>query len=158
MSRYVAVLLALVMGCFLAVSAAQAREPKEKKEKNIPDVTGVWKGTSDAVAMGRLGHTEPTTAPTFLHLDWTLTIDKQEGRAFFGTRASARGKETVVGVIDGGTLYMADDDGAFVGKLTSKNRLVLKYMEPGKESKVASITLLIREGSDDKEAAPAPAQ
>ncbi|KHK01556.1 hypothetical protein [Desulfovibrio sp. TomC] len=157
MSRHVAVLLALVMGCFLAVSSAQARESKEKKEKSIPDVTGVWKGTSDSVAMGRLGHTDPTTTPKFLHLDWTLTIDKQEGRAFFGTKASARGKETVVGVIDGATLYMADDDGAFVGKLTSKNRLVLKYMEPGKESKVASITLYVREGSNDKEETPAAA-
>jgi hypothetical protein len=156
MSRIAALLLALLLGCALVAAPALAKEPKEKKEKSIPDVTGVWKGTSDAVAMGgKLGHTDPSTSPKFLHMAWTLTIDKQEGRAFFGTRASARGTETVVGVINGATLSMADDDGVFLGKLTSKNRLVLKYMEAGKESKVASVTLLIREGGDDKEAAPA---
>ncbi|MHC1789446.1 hypothetical protein [Solidesulfovibrio sp.] len=156
MSRIVALLLALVLGCCLTAAPALA---KEKKEKPVTDVTGVWKGTSDSAAMGRLGHADAATEPQFKHLEWTLTIDKQEGRAFFGVRATARAKETVVGVIDGATLYLADDDGVMVGKLTSKNRLVLKYMEAGKESKVASISLLIREGSDKEETpAAAPAQ
>jgi len=159
MSRIAAVLLALVLGCFLVAAPALAREKKEMKEKNIPDVTGVWKGTSDSVAMGKLGHAEPTTEPKFLHMEWTLTIDKQEGRTFSGSKASARGKETVVGVVDGAKLFLADDDGVYVGKLTSKHRMIMTYMEAGKESKVASITNYVREGGEKEETpAGAPAQ
>ena len=111
------------------------------------------------VAMGKLGHTEASNAPKFLHMDWTLTIDKQEGRTFYGVKASAKAKETVVGVVDGGQIFMADDDGTFAGKLTSKNRLVLRYVEAGKQSKVASITHYVREGGEKEETpAGAPAQ
>jgi|GEM_PF-360025 len=153
MSRAYCSLFAVLMAFLLAASPALAAEKKEKKDKSVPDVTGVWKGVSDSVAMGRLGHANPAGQPTFLHVEWTLTIDKQEGRAFYGAKASAKARETVVGVIDGGTaLYMADDDGTFVGKLTSKNRMIVKYLEAGKESKVASITLFVREGDDKPEA------
>ena len=156
MSRLTTVLLALVLGCLLAAAPALA---KEKKEKNTPDVTGVWKGTSDSVSMGKLGHGEPSAEPKFQHVEWTLTIDKQEGRTFYGSKASARGKETVVGVVDGAKLFLADDDGVYVGKLTSKHRMLLIYMEAGKESKVASTTLFIREGGEKEETpAGAPAQ
>jgi hypothetical protein len=136
-----------LLGLLLVASPALARE---KKDKSVPDVTGVWKGTSDSVAMGKLGHTDASDAPKFLHLAWTLTIDKQDGQTFYGVKASARAKETVVGVIDGATLYMADDDGVYVGRLTSKNKMVLKYVEAGKDSKVASITQYAREEAGGK--------
>lgn len=159
MSRFATLLLALVLGCFLAAAPALAREKKEMREKAVHDVTGVWKGTSDTVAMGKLGHTEATSAPKFLHLEWTLTIDKQEGRTFSGTKASAKGKETVVGVVDGGKIFLADDDGVYTGKLTSKNRMIITYTESGKDSKVASITHYVREGGEKEETpAGAPAQ
>jgi hypothetical protein len=155
MIRRITLLLVLVAGCWLAAVPAMA---KEKKEKAVPDLVGVWKGSSESVAMGRLDHADAASAPTFLRIDWTLTIEKQEGRTFYGTRASARGKETVVGVVDGGQIFMADDDGTFAGKLTSKNRLVLRYVEAGKQSKVASISLFVREGEDDAPPPAAPAQ
>ncbi|MFP5257560.1 MAG: hypothetical protein ACLGQH_00935 [Acidobacteriota bacterium] len=159
MSRFATLLLALVLGCLLAAAPALAREKKEKQEKAVHDVTGVWKGTSDSVAMGKLGHTEASNAPKFLHLEWTLTIDKQEGRTFYGAKASAKAKETVVGVIDGAKIFMADDDGVYTGKLTSKNRMIITYTEAGKDSKVASITLYVREGGEKEETpAGAPAQ
>lgn len=159
MSRFATLLLALVLGCLLAAGPALAREKKEKQEKAVHDVTGVWKGTSDSVAMGKLGHVDQAAAPKFLHVDWTLTIDKQEGRTFSGVKASAKAKEIVVGVIDGAKIFMADDDGVYTGKLTSKNRMIITYTEAGKESKVASITLYVREGGE-KEETPvgAPAQ
>lgn len=151
MSRACSLLLVGVLGLLLVASTAMARE---KQEKSVPDVTGVWKGESESVAAGKLGHTEPSETPKFLRVQWTLTIDKQEGRVFYGSKASARGRETVVGVIDGATLTMADDDGVYIGKLTSKNRMIVKYAEAGKESKVASITHYAREDAADK-AAPA---
>lgn len=155
MSRASILLFVCVFGLLLAAAPASAREDREKREKAVPDVTGVWKGVSDSVAMGKLGHADPADTPKFLHIEWTLTIDKQEGRAFYGSKASSRGRETLVGVVDGATLYMADDDGTYVGKLTSKNRLILKYVEAGRESKVASVTLFVREG-DKEENSPSP--
>ena len=138
--------LLLVFGLVLAAAPVWAREHKELKEKEAPDITGVWKGTSDSVAMGKLGHADATDAPRFLHVDWTITIDKQDGRMFYGTKASAKGKETLVGVIDGASkLSMADDDGIYSGKLTGKNTMILTYVEATKDSKVASITHYRRE-------------
>ncbi|MHC1711067.1 MAG: hypothetical protein AB9872_02805 [Solidesulfovibrio sp.] len=158
MSRVCTLLLVLSLGVLLAAAPALAREKKDAKDKTVPDVTGVWKGASDSVAMGKLGHADATTAPKFLHVEWTLTIDKQEGKAFSGTKASPRGKETVVGVIDGASLAMADDDGVYIGKMTSKNKMIVKYVEAGKDSKVASITYYAREGADDKDGPVQPAQ
>ncbi|NCB22566.1 MAG: hypothetical protein EOM56_06965 [Deltaproteobacteria bacterium] len=141
MSRARALVFLVVLVCALVAAPALARKNAENKENDVPNVTGVWKGTSVSVAVGKLGHAGATDAPQFLHIDWTLTIEKQDGRAFYGTRASSRAKETVVGVIDGAsTLYMADEDGTYVGKLTSKNTMDVKYLEAGKDSKVASFT------------------
>lgn len=149
MIRLRAALLACLFGCLLFAVPALAAEHKEKKEKAVYDIAGVWKGTSDSVAVGKLGHTDATETPKFLHLEWTLTIDKQDGPNFYGTKASAKAKETVVGVLDGALLFMADDDGTYIGKLTGKNTMIVKYLEAGKESKVASITHYRREGAPE---------
>jgi len=160
MNRLFALALAVLLGTLLAAGPALAQEAKAKREKPIPNLVGVWKGTSDSVAVGALGHADATAAPTFLHVDWTLTIDKQEGRTFYGTKVSSRAKEMVVGVVDGAQVSLADDDGTYVGKLTSPNRLVVRYLEAGKASKAASITLYVRERDPevDKSPSAAPAQ
>jgi hypothetical protein len=147
MSRMCSLVLALVLGFVLAAVPALA---KEKKEKTVSDLTGVWKGESDAVAMGRLGHTDASDTPKFLHVAFTLTIEKQEGRTFYGVKTSAKGKETVVGVVDGAAVTMADDDGTYVGKLTGKNSMIVRYLEAGTNSKVASITRYVRDGAKDE--------
>lgn len=145
MNRLFALALAVMLGTLLAAGPVLAQEAKAKKEKSIPNLVGVWKGTSEGAAMGALGHVDAAAAPTFVKVDWTLTIDKQEGRAFYGTKASSRGKETMVGVVDGAQVAMADDDGTYVGKLTSPNLLIVRYLEAGKASKVASVALYVRE-------------
>jgi hypothetical protein len=152
MKRPIPTLLILLLALVLA---APALARKEKAEKPVPDLTGVWKGTTQSVAMGKLGHTDATTAPKFLHVDFTLTIDKQEGPNFYGTKTSAKGKETVLGVIHGHLVSMVDDDGIYNGRLTSAHSLQLIYLEAGTNSKVASITTYEREDKDAKEA-PAP--
>lgn len=150
-------LFALSLAIVLAATPAFAR--KAKAEKKVPDITGVWKGTTQSVAMGKLGHAEPSTAPKFLRADFTLTIDKQEGQTFYGTKTSAKGKETVLGVIHGHLVSMVDDDGIYTGRLTSAHSLQLTYLEAGTNSKVASITIYEREDKDGKAAKEAtPAQ
>jgi len=152
MKRSLPVSLALLLTLLMALPAF-AR--KERTDKPVPDLTGVWKGTTQSVAMGKLGHAEPTTAPKFLRADFTLTIEKQEGQTFYGTKASAKGKETVLGVIHGHLVSMADDDGIYNGRLNSANSMQLIYLEPGTTSKVASITTYERADKDAK-ATPAP--
>lgn len=145
MSRTCSLVLALFLGLLVAATPALA---KDKKEKAVSDVTGVWKGQSESVAVGKLGHVEATETPKFLQVSFTLTIDKQQGRVFYGVKASAKGKETVVGVMDGANIFMADDDGTYTGRLTGKNSMIVKYLEAGTSSKVASVTRFVRDGGD----------
>lgn len=151
MRRVFVVLFVLSLLLLLAAVPAQAR--KAKADKEVADLVGVWKGTTQSVAVGKLGHTEESQTPKFLKMDFTITIDKQEGATFHGTKASAKAKETLLGVVEGATVYMVDDDGLMIGKLTSKNRMWVKYLHVNKDGKVASIALYVREGKDG----PAPA-
>lgn len=146
MRRVVAVLSVLSLFVLLAALPAQAR--KAKADKEAPDLVGVWKGTTQSVAVGKLGHTEESQTPKFLKMDFTITIDKQEGPTFYGTKASAKAKETLLGVVEGSKVYMVDDDGVMLGKLTSKNRMWVKYVHVTKDGKVASIALYVRERKD----------
>lgn len=146
MQRFLTVLC--VLSAVFVLAAGPALAGKSKGESPV-DMTGVWKGTSTSVAMGALGHTEASQAPKFVHVDFTITIEKQDGPTFYGTKTSAKGKETVLGVIDGWRVSMVDDDGVYRGKLTSKNKLNLTYLEAGTTSKVASVTEYRREKKAD---------
>jgi hypothetical protein len=146
MHRVFAILSALTLLLLLAAVPAQAR--KAKADKEAPDLVGVWKGTTQSVAVGTLLHTEASQAPKFLKLDFTITIDKQEGATFYGTKSTAKAKETLLGVVEGSMVYMVDDDGVMIGKLTSKNRMSVKYLHVTKDGKVASIATFIREGKE----------
>ena len=55
----------------------------------------------------------------------------------------------MVGVLDGHKIYMADDDGTYIGQVTGKNTMVVKYLETGKDSKVASITHYRRDAAPE---------
>jgi len=148
MNRVLSVLCVLSLFVVLAAGPAVARQAKG--DKSVVDMTGVWKGTTSSVAMGTLGHAAASQTPKFLHVDFTITIEKQEGPNFYGTKTSAKGKETVLGVIDGWSISMVDDDGVYVGKLTSKNKMSLQYLEATAQSKVASITEYQRAEQDAK--------
>ncbi len=117
----------------------------------VPNMVGDWKITSDigTVAMGKLSHTEPTTEPKFFSapVDFTLRITKQDGHSFYGERFSPKSKETLLGVIDddGKSIYMVDDDGVLICTYDkAKDSLKVRYMEPGTESKVVSISVYTR--------------
>jgi len=131
--------------------AAPALAGKDQSDKSAPDLTGVWKGTTQSVAMGTLRHTEASQTPKFLKMDFTLTIDKQEGATFHGTKASAKVTEALLGVVENSLVYMVDDDGVMIGKLLGKNKMSVKYLHVNKDGKVASLTIFTREEK------PAPA-
>ena len=142
-NRIVTVLCALSLLLLLTAGPGLARTAKDNP--SAVDMTGVWKGTSNSVAMGTLGHTEASQTPKFLHVDFTLTVTKQEGPNFSGTKASAKSTETLLGAVDGKNVYMVDDDGMYLGTLTDQNTLVVRYMEATQQSRVVSITIYHRE-------------
>ncbi|WP_027184975.1 hypothetical protein [Desulfovibrio inopinatus] len=152
MSHMRILIFLLFFSCALPVIPTLAAE-QSTGAGAIPDITGVWTGTSDAVVVGKLAHTEESNIPKFLHVDFTLTIDKQDGRAFHGSKSSSKAKEQLVGVIDETTmdLYMADEDGVFIGSLRDQDTMIVKYLEPGKASKVAGITIFSRKESKPKQ-------
>ncbi len=143
MPRIAALTLVLLFTVCLVAVPASARKAKDDKE--VTDLTGVWKATTNSVVMGNTLHHDPAAAPAFRHIEMSMTIEKQEGAMFYGSWASPKTKETMVGVIDGATVYMADDDGVTIGKLLSKNKMLVKYLQPGKDAKVAAITMFTRE-------------
>jgi hypothetical protein len=115
----------------------------------IPDVRGTWKGTSESIIMGS-GNPHhagtPAAAPRFNQVEFTLIVDKQDGRRFSGTFSSARGTDPVIAVISRtGAIYMVDDDGYTIGSVLAPNRLELCYMMQSPAARVASCTEMTKQ-------------
>ncbi|NBC33003.1 MAG: hypothetical protein GVY13_10045 [Alphaproteobacteria bacterium] len=77
---------------------------------------------------------------------WTLTIDEMDGQGFHAEWCSTNVCEDAVGVLrsDGETVYLADEDGIFIGTLGA-DTLELCYLEPGTEFRVADCHTLSKE-------------
>ena len=119
-------------GCALAADA-------------VPDLTGTWQGTAQAVAFGRLTHANPTTKPTFISVKLTLRVQQQQGRVFYGIKQSNRASEQLVGVVGPDkTVSLADEDGYQVGTLLAPNKLQLVYLEAGQQSRAAAYIVYTR--------------
>jgi hypothetical protein len=115
----------------------------------IPDLRGTWKGESETIIQGT-GNPHhaapPSTTPRLNSVAFTLTIDKQDGRRFSGTFASARGNDPFVAVISRtGAIYVVDDDGYTIGTLLAPNRMEWCYMMLSPASRVASCTELTKQ-------------
>lgn len=111
---------------------------------SIPDVKGKWVGTSETVFLGNAPHQDPgaaTNYPGLGEIEVTYNIEGQSGRRFWGTLASARSQERLVGLIsfDGKTVYMRDPDGAMEGVLTDKDTMEIVYGDSGESLVVALI-------------------
>ena len=117
-------------------------------QTGIPDLRGTWKGQSESVILGGNPHHPEIQSkePRFTSVAFTLTIDKQEGRRFHGTFASARSSETVVAVISRtGAIYMADDDGSAFGAVLAPDRIELCYLHRSANSRIASCTEFLKQ-------------
>jgi hypothetical protein len=117
-------------------------------QTGIPDVRGTWKGNSETVVLGGNPHHPDSQAkePRFTSAAFTLTIDKQEGRRFYGKFSSARATETVVAIISrSGAIYMVDDDGYDVGAMLAPDRMELCYLHLSPGSQIASCTEFVKQ-------------
>lgn len=115
----------------------------------IPDVRGTWKGESESIVLGRGNehHAGPrSNKPRLSMVQFTMTIDMQDGRRFSGTFSSAKHSEQVIAVISrAGTIYMVDDDGWTSGTMLAPDKMELCYMARLSTGRVASCTEMTKQ-------------
>jgi hypothetical protein len=117
-------------------------------QEAFPNLIGTWKGNSESIVLsgGNTHHPGKSREARMSDVEFTLMIDKQDGRRISGTFSSAKHKEAVIAVISrNGTVYMVDDDGYSVGTLLTANRLELCYMKRATNGSVASCTEFSRQ-------------
>ena len=127
MSKKLIVALPLVA---LASTAAGAQTA-------APGLVGTWTGIMEGVVAGsRHEHTDPAAAPRFDAAPFILTVERQEGRRFVGTWASARATDPLIGIARAGgrRLEMVDDDGALTAELHGPDEMEICRNEVGPDS------------------------
>ena len=123
----------LTAGVLTAVTAMTSPTVLAAQDE-VPNLVGIWTGNVEAgVSHGTQGHEPAVTEPTFgnYELTFTLTIEKQEGRALTGDWSSPDHSELIFGVVrrDGETLIMVDEDSHFDGQLLSPTSMELCLAE-----------------------------
>ena len=98
--------------------------------EDAPDLTGKWTGAfTGGVRFGGDDLAPADETPTFVHPEgrpeYTLTIEKQEGRGLMGTWGSVEGSETIQGVLrlDNTELLFVDEDSFFSARLVSATEM-----------------------------------
>jgi hypothetical protein len=118
-------------------------------ESAIPDLRGTWKGESESIVLGGGNPHHPATPanePQLRSVAFTLMVDKQDGRRFSGTFASARSTEKVVAVISrSGTIFLADDEGYTHGTMLAPSRMELCYLHVSGAARIASCLELTKQ-------------
>jgi hypothetical protein len=141
MTKLLCVITVAILSMLPAVPAAS--------QSAIPDVRGTWKGESESIVLGGGNpHHPPTQAsePQLRSVQFTLTVDKQDGRRFSGTFSSPRSSEKVVAVISrSGTIFLADDEGYTNGTILAPNRMELCYLHVSSASRIASCLELTKQ-------------
>jgi hypothetical protein len=120
-------------------------------DSSLPaNLRGIWKGDSESVITdsGNAHHAETPQSPKphVSSVAFTLKIDHQDGRRFWGTFSSARLTESVIGVISrNGALYFVDIKGYSFGTLLAPDRLEMCYLQTASSGRVASCTELTKQ-------------
>ncbi|MDQ7784110.1 MAG: hypothetical protein RDU20_14595 [Desulfomonilaceae bacterium] len=103
-------------------------------ESAVPDLKGTWivkdYGVRHHLSQDPPAKTHAETRARFLEVDFTITIDTQEGFRFSGTKSSKKWKEAISGVIgfDNKTVYMVDDNGFSFCRLVSPDTMEHIYL------------------------------
>lgn len=111
---------------------ASAAAPPE-----IPNVVGEWKGTSETVVFGSSPHNPDSTAPAdkarLREVEFTMTVEGQEGRRFWGKNSSAVTSQPFAAVFSSSHVfgYGANASGFYHFRSHGPDRLELCYTQPG---------------------------
>lgn len=109
----------------------------------MPDLKGNWVGTSETVLMGSaLHHADGDAEPRLSEVAFTIAIEGQDGRRFWGTVSSPQGNEAILGVIgfDNKSIVARDVDGYMEGDLADEDTMHLIYSHSGDSTVIAATT------------------
>jgi hypothetical protein len=136
-------LIAEVIAALLALATVASAQSE------IPDLKGKWTGTVGSVRHGEVFEHNPNPAPEaiFGSRSYPITIVRQEGRRFAGTRSSSRATDPMIGTIrsDGSRLVMVDNDGTFTGELLGPDEMEVCRSEVMPRSMIVSCGTYRRE-------------
>jgi hypothetical protein len=117
------------------------------------DLKGTWVGTGQNIVDGPANHHPPTGAGVkpaakyrLSDQTFTMTIEGQDGRRFWGTMASSNKTERLIGSlsVDGKFVYMVDDDGYIDGTVVNATTLDICYRHVRPDSAVVGCELMQR--------------
>jgi hypothetical protein len=117
----------------------------------IPDLRGRWVGTNEAIVMGNAPHhplaSSPQEKPRMTSVEFTFTVEGQDGRRIWGTSASPGFKEAFVGMVrfDGKTVSVQDSDGAIDATLLDPDTLEVIYRHSASHSVVVALSRIKRQ-------------
>ena len=124
-----------VLGCSILTTAA---ETVVTNPDSIPNLTGIWKGTSSGYMVG-LGFTEDSMI---------YNITEQKGQSFIGYKeyqfeGDEPGREDFAGIITvDGTIYIVDyPGGTVIGTMIGSDEMNLNSFNDGDETYVFISTL-----------------
>ena len=132
----------------LAVGAAGSASAQ-----NSIDLKGIWVGNGQNIVDGPANHHPPTGAGVkpaakyrLSDQTFTMTIEGQDGRRFWGTMASPNKTERLIGSlsVDGKFVYMVDDDGYIDGTVVNATTLDICYRHVRPDSAVVGCELMQR--------------
>jgi hypothetical protein len=130
----------------VAVLSALASAPAGAQD--FPNLVGTWKGDSESIVLpgGNEHHPGKAKGPRMSNVPFTLVVEKQDGRRFYGTFSSRQHSEPVIAVISrNGAIYMVDDDGYTIGTMISPSKIELCYMKQSRSGRVASCTEMVKQ-------------
>jgi len=138
----------------LAATVAVMTVAGDAGAQNIIDMKGTWTGTAEAIVDGSAHHhpapgasgAKPAGKFRLSEQSFTLVVEGQAGRRFWGTTASATKTERLLGslAIDGKSIYMIDDDGMMDGTVLDADTLEICYRHVNPGSAVVGCTKFSR--------------
>ena len=136
--------------CLLATALVMTITLTAFAGSDIPNLKGTWVVKVQGVLHDKLDEMQPKrhidARKGNFAIDFTLTIDKQEGFRFSGVKSSAKRKETMSGVIgfDNKSVYIVDDDTMMFGQMVAPDKMEQVWIHITKHRSSASRGLATR--------------
>lgn len=131
-----AVTAVALAGCNQApASDANIAAPSTTAPAAVPDLKGTWVGTSESVVLGTPKHHAAALGPkpSLSSTEFTITIDGQDGRRFWGSAKSRYSDDFLLGVIkqDGKSILARTSEGEIDGRIVDADTIELTYSGSG---------------------------
>lgn len=139
--RKIVSVLAAVVFVLITPAVSQAQPQSERSKANI---VGTWVGSNSGFELG-----------VFVDRQVRYTISSMNKQTFTGNKSWRQNNgewsntEAIQGVLlKSGQFMTVDEDGIFIGKLVSRNRISGTYLEVGSDA-AALVTTLTRQKSSN---------